>query len=96
MLGPKLKKLDAEIIANTAPPWAAGLAPTFMDVFRRLGNASIHADDSDVTNQAEIDSALLADLHVAMQELLDVVYERPKRAAERLARLDAGAQKLGK
>lgn len=96
MVGPKLKHLDADIAAGKAKPWAKALAPAFMAVFAKLGNASIHADDKDVSRQGTIDAELLADLHVAMAELLELVYERPRKEAERLARLQAAAAQLKK
>jgi hypothetical protein len=91
MLNAKITALEAAIAGGTAPPWARILNPGFMRVIKDLGNGAIHPNDGDITRQQALDETLLVDVRIAMEMLLELVYEQPGREAALLARLQAGA-----
>ena len=92
MLGPKLASLLRAIDAGTAPRWAAELEPDFLSVIKNLGNTATHTNAGDLTKQDALDSALYRRLELTFLEILDVVYEKPVRRAQRLAELKAAAK----
>jgi hypothetical protein len=89
MLAQKITKL----IADEKPPhWLEDLDPAFLTVLKDLGNAAIHPNEGDITKQAALDSALMLQLRALFVELLDDVYEQPRRKSTRLAALQAAAE----
>jgi hypothetical protein len=61
-------------------------------VLKDLGNAAIHPNEGDITKQAALDSALMLQLRALFVELLDDVYEQPRRKSTRPAALQAAAE----
>ena len=94
MLGPKLQALEKDITAGKAPKWALDLDTAFLRVIKDLGNASIHAETTDVSKQGQFDSDLYMRVAQTFQELLDLIYEDPLRKANRLSALQATSASL--
>jgi hypothetical protein len=89
-LGSKITRLEADIKAGSAAPrWARELDIEFLRVLKELGNYSIHPNEGDVSKQAQFDGPLLVEVKATVVELLDLVYEEPRRRADRLAALKA-------
>lgn len=93
MLNAKITALEAAINNNssTTPAWARRLEPDFLKVIKDLGNGAIHPNGGDISKQDALDADLLRHVHATMHELLDLVYEEPRRRAERLAALRSAA-----
>jgi hypothetical protein len=89
MCGAKLGALEAGIQDGTAPPWAKDLDPAYLRVLKDLGDSAIHPNDGDVSRQAIFDETLVAQVAATFVELIDAVYEAPKKKADRLASLQA-------
>lgn len=94
MLGPKLQALEKGIADGTAPKWTLDLDTAFLKVIKDLGNASIHAEDPDVSKQSQLDTDLYMRVAQTFQELVDLIYEDPLRKAKRLSALQATAASL--
>lgn len=94
MLHAKIEALVEEIEDGNAPKWARDLDPTYLDTIKQIGNGAIHTNGGDVTKQAALDRGVLDALRVTMSELLEVVYERPAKEAERRAKLKAAADHM--
>jgi hypothetical protein len=86
-LGPKLRALDAAIVAGTTPKWIGNLEPEFLDVIRKLGNTATHTNAGDLTKQDQIDAELYRSVETTFMELMEVIYEKPHQRQERLADL---------
>lgn len=74
-LGPKIQKLIADIKAGNAPKWANELDTDILDCINKIGNASIHPNNGDITKQEHLDSELLASMSEVFSLLLFIVYE---------------------
>jgi len=96
MLGRKLGKLEADVVAGTAPKWALDLDTEFLTVVKDLGNSSIHPEGDDISKQGSIDTQLYVRVAQTFQELLDLIYEVPVRKAERLDNLRSKSAALKK
>lgn len=94
MLGRRLSKLLADVAAGSAPRWARDIDHAYLDVINKLGNGAVHANDGDVSKQASLDDEIFRGLQIAFVEILDVVYERPARAAATLAKLQEASGKF--
>jgi hypothetical protein len=95
MLGPKIGELNDAIKAGKAPKWAMELDAAYLMVIGKLGNLSIHpTEEGDAANQAMIDVQLLTQVQITIAGLLELVYERDHREAERLAALEAAVKAL--
>jgi Domain of unknown function (DUF4145) len=94
MLGPKLGELEGLMTAGTAPKWASELHAEYLAVLKDLGNAATHAGDGDVSKQDELDTALLADVRIVVERLLESIYEQPLKDAGLLSRLRSKADKV--
>jgi hypothetical protein len=96
--GYKSGMLNARITAlmadQNSPEWRDRLGRDYLDVINRLGNAAIHANDGDVSQQAIFDESFLAEIRELFIELLDEVYEQPAKKAGRLARLQHAAHNI--
>ncbi len=91
MLGNRLETLEK---TETPPAWRDQLDPAYLSVINKLGNAAIHVNDGDVTQQTVFDEQLLREVRELFTELLDLVYEREAEKAGRLARLQQAASSI--
>ncbi len=91
MLGNKIKAL---LNAEAPPAWRERLDPAYLDVIKDLGNAAVHAGGDDIDRHRIFETALLRQVHALFAELLDEIYEHPKRSAARLESLRAAADTL--
>jgi hypothetical protein len=89
MLGQKIRELAED---GNPPKWYADLDDEYLRVIKDLGNAAIHPNDGDVGQQRAFDAALLLAVRELFVELLDDIYEAPKRKANRLASLREAAR----
>lgn len=96
MLGSKIAELLAKRGDNNAPKWAQDLDVEFLTVLKNLGDGAIHPNDGSVGQQAELDQELLVHVQATFVHLLEIVYEEPRRKAERLRVLQSKADKLKK
>lgn len=87
MLGPRIADLDAALTAGTAPKWAGEIDPEYLKTIKNLGNLATHTNSGDLSKQDALDAQLYRQLEVTFIELLDLIYEQPKRRAQRLAEL---------
>jgi hypothetical protein len=58
-------------------------------VLKDLGDGAIHPNDGDVSRQAVFDERLVGEVAATFVELIDAVYEAPKKRADRLGSLEA-------
>ncbi len=91
MLGPKLVALDKALRQGTAPPWAREIEPEYLQVIKDLGNVAIHTNSGDLAHQEAFDRKLYRQVELTFLELLEAIYERPARRAQRLAELKSAA-----
>ena len=94
VLDKKLKKLEADIAAGSSPTWARDLETDFLAVLKELGNASIHPNNGDTSQQSALDGELLARLKQVFLHLLDLVYEAPLRKKTTLDALKKAAASI--
>lgn len=94
MCGKQLEALFKDKENGKAPAWASQLHDDDLTVLNKLGNGAVHANGGDVSKQQAIDAELYAAVTVTFEALLEAVYERPRREAERRAKLTAAAAKL--
>ena len=87
MLGQKLVALFKAISSGTAPGWASELDPEVFRVIKDLGNTATHTNAGDLAKQGRLDASLYRNVETTFTELLDVIYEKPKRRQQRLADL---------
>lgn len=85
-------KIDALVNESNPPRWLADLDPDFLTVIKDLGNASIHPNGGDVAKQQVFDAHLVTQVRELFIELLDDIYEQPRRKNARLTALRAAAQ----
>jgi len=81
------KKIESLMSDSDAPPWRAQIDADYLRVMKELGNAAIHPNDGDIEKQTALDRSLLLQVRMVFEELLDRVYERPAKDAERKAKL---------
>lgn len=86
MLGTRIKALKED---SDPPKWRDELNSDYFTVINTLGNAAIHANDGDITQQAAFEHPLLGAVRELFIELLSRIYERPKQDAARLDDLKA-------
>lgn len=96
MCGPKIEALERQIKAGNAPKWAVDIDPDMMKILSWLGNGVLHTNGGDITLQENATSELLEQIALALEELLDYVYERPAAAEARKSSLRAVALKMKK
>lgn len=96
MLGGQITELMKRYDVGTAPPWAASLDLSLVDALRQIGNGAVHTNDGKIELQAQLDDQSLDDIEVVLEQLLEVVYERPQADAARLGRLNAKAAQFKK
>jgi hypothetical protein len=85
------KKIESLMSSTAAPAWRDQIDPDYLGVMKELGNAAIHPNDGDIEKQTALDRSLLLQIRMVFEELLDRVYERPAKDAERKANLTAVA-----
>jgi len=83
-LGRKLAALEKAIQAGKAPKWIAEVDPEFVAVIKNLGNTAAHTNAGDLTKQNRVDAELYRGVETTFLELLDAIYERPRRRQQRL------------
>jgi hypothetical protein len=76
------------------PEWRGRLGEDYLGVINKLANAAIHANNGDVALQTIFDAQLLREVRELFIELLDEIYEQPKKRAERIARLTEAASSI--
>lgn len=86
------KKIEDLLADANAPAWREQIDPDYLKVMKALGNAATHPNDGDIEKQKTLDRSLLIQVRAVFEELLDLVYERPVKEAERKARLTAAAE----
>jgi hypothetical protein len=87
-LGDKLADLEKDINAGTAPPWTKHYNHEFLVVLKKLANDALHSKNAEVPVLAESqDEELYRHSEISIGQLLEVIYERPKREEERLEKL---------
>jgi hypothetical protein len=84
MLGPKLAELEKMIVDGKAPTWVSEIDPEYLKTIKDLGNVATHTNAGYLTKQDALDSQLYRRLELTFLELLEIIYERPVRRAERL------------
>jgi hypothetical protein len=89
MLNAKITALEAD---PSPPSWFRDLDPDFLRVIKDLGNGAIHSNGGDIEKQQALDSQLVREVRELFVELLDAIYEQPKRKASRLSSLRSAAQ----
>ncbi|NNC00203.1 hypothetical protein HI113_40685 [Corallococcus exiguus] len=96
MLGPKLRALEEDLKNKAArvPGWAGRVDPVYLESIKKLGDGAIHSNGGDISLQGNLDGALVNELQVALEEILDHAYEKPLVEAARLQRLKAAAAAL--
>ncbi|MCY1081443.1 DUF4145 domain-containing protein [Archangium lansingense] len=92
--GTKIGKLLSDQKAGKAPKWVDQLHEDDLHVLNRLGNGAVHANGGDISKQEVLDAELYAAVTLTFEAVLDAAYERPKREAERRAKLAAAAAKM--
>jgi hypothetical protein len=96
MLGVRLGAMISDAAAGTGPKWVRDIDHAYFDAIKKLGDGAIHTNDGDVSKQASLDDEVIAGLHVAFTQILEVVYERPAKDSARLAKLQKAASALKK
>lgn len=96
MCGPKIAALETDIKSGKAPKWAMEADPEVMRAISQLGNGVLHTNGGDITLQENATPELLDVIALAVEELLDLVYERPAQVQARKAALQAAAAKMTK
>lgn len=96
MLAVKVRELDAQVAAGTAPKWAMELDGSFLTLIKQLGDGSIHPNDGDVGRQAALDRDALDHIQETFAYLLFLVYEVPHQKTKSLTYLSALASRLKK
>ncbi len=88
LLGEKLAALQAGIEKGTGELWTKQFNHEFFVVLKKLGNDAMHAKAAEVSFMAERhDEALYRSCEISIGQLLEVVYERPHKEQEHLAKL---------
>jgi|ERR1019366_6112427 hypothetical protein len=93
MLGPKLAALDKATAQGTAPSWVNEIGPDYLQVIKDLGNTATHTNGGDLARQDALDAQLYREVELTFLELLEVIYERPARRAQRLVELKKASGK---
>ena len=94
MLGNKIEQLEKDIANKEAPKWALEIDVDYIKTIKEIGNTAIHPNDGNIDKQKEIDSNLLDVVDTVFAELLDKVYEQPKKAKNNLEVLKGKLNKL--
>jgi hypothetical protein len=89
MLNAKITALEAD---PSPPSWLRDLDADFLRVIKDLGNGAIHPNGGDIEKQQALDSQLVREVRELFVELLDDIYEQPKRKAGRLSSLRSAAR----
>ena len=93
MIGPKLAALDKAIAQGSAPSWVNEIDPEYLKVIKDLGNTATHTNGGDLAKQDALDAQLYREVELTFLELLEVVYERPAKRAQRLLELKKASGK---
>jgi hypothetical protein len=93
MLGPKLAALDKAIVGGTAPSWVNEISPEYLKVIKDLGNIAAHTNGGELAKQDALDAQIYRQVELTFLELLEVIYERPAKQAQRLAELKKASGK---
>ena len=93
MIGPKLVALDKAIALGTAPFWANEIGPEYLKVIKDLGNTATHTNGGELAKQDALDAGLYREVEMTFLELLEVIYERPAKRAQRLVELKKASGK---
>jgi hypothetical protein len=80
----KIKDLEVDIQNGSGPTWVHNIDSEFLRVIKDLANEGIHVNSGDTSTLAALDERLLAELHIVFVDLLDEVYEKPIRKADKL------------
>ena len=96
MCGERLKALEKDIQAGTAPAWASRGDTDFMTILKDLGNGVLHTNGGDITLQENATPDLVEEISVSFAALLEEVYERPAEEKARKDRLSEVRAKFGK
>lgn len=88
-LNDQIRALVAQCDRGAGPSWAATFDHDFLDLFRKIGNMSVHTNNGDISEQKKIDDELLQAIRSVMMILLDLVYEEPERLKSRKALMQA-------
>lgn len=94
MLADKIKQLESDVKAGTAPRWALDLDSAFLKVIKDLGNAAIHPNQGNIKKQAALDTKLIARVQAMFLYVLKLVYERDAEAKGHLAALRKVATRM--
>lgn len=87
-LGDKLADLEKDIASGTAPLWAKQYDHEFLVVLKKLANDALHTTGAEVPVLAgNQDEEVYRNSEISIAQLLEIVYERPQREKERLAKL---------
>jgi hypothetical protein len=88
MAGRQTGSFGKNINAGSAPGWTKHYDHEFLVVLKKLANDSLHTKDADVTALAENqDEELYRLSEISIAQLLELIYERPEKEKERLAKL---------
>lgn len=92
MLGKKVAALEKDHKNGTGRPWVSQIDPEVIDTLNKLATSAIHPNDGKIEKQEEFDEVLVLAVEASMKELLDEVYEIPRK---RKARSDFLKEKVG-
>lgn len=96
MLGQKLIKLDEDILKDNAPKWTKEFDIDFLRYIKEIGNGAIHSNEGNIERQKDIDNDLIKVVDIVLEELLDKIYEQPKRQENRLNTLKSKSNLFSK
>lgn len=85
----KIKELEENVKSGTGPKWVHDIDSAYLRVIKDLANEGIHVNSGDTDTLKSFDSNLLADIQLIFVDLLDLVYEKPIRKAEKLKQLQS-------
>ncbi len=87
MLGKRIDNLENDILNGRAPKWTDDVSPEELEVLKNLGNTSMHTNHGDISLQQKFDTYLLNDVDLVIQHILEEIYDKPIKKAERLKKL---------
>lgn len=87
MLGKKIDKMEEDIKNGEGPNWIKILSTEMITAIKNIGNSSMHTNNGEISKQKVISKELLEVIDIVFAELLDIIYEAPKKRESALKKL---------
>lgn len=94
MLGKKIDKMEDDIKNGEGPNWTKMLSAEMITAIKNIGNSSMHTNNGEISKQKVISKELLEVVDIVFAELLDIIYEAPKKRETALEKLKDAENKL--